>query len=43
MAEQGLTTRGDFWEVYTVGPESSTDPASWRTELNRALIPADSQ
>ena len=36
---QGLTMRGDFWEIYTIGPETSPDPVNWRTELNRALIP----
>lgn len=38
VAEQGLRARGDFWEVYRIGPESSADPADWRTELNRVLI-----
>ena len=28
----------DLWERYVAGPESSPDPASWRTELNRPLI-----
>jgi effector-binding domain-containing protein len=27
----------DLWEVYQVGPQSSPDPANWRTELNRPL------
>ena len=27
----------DLWEVYSVGPQSSSDPANWRTELNRPL------
>jgi effector-binding domain-containing protein len=27
----------DLWEVYTVGPQSTPDPAGWRTELNRPL------
>lgn len=30
-------TRGDFWEVYAVGPGSSPDPAEWRTDLFWAL------
>ena len=30
---QGAT----LWEVYSAGPQSSPDPASWRTELNRPL------
>lgn len=34
----GHTPREDLWERYVVGPESSADPAAWRTELNRALI-----
>lgn len=28
----------DLWECYVSGPESSPDPATWRTELNRPLI-----
>ncbi len=27
----------NLWELYSVGPQSSTDPANWRTELNRPL------
>jgi effector-binding domain-containing protein len=27
----------DLWEVYSVGPQSSPNPADWRTELNRPL------
>jgi effector-binding domain-containing protein len=27
----------DLWELYSVGPQSSPDPANWRTELNRPL------
>ena len=27
----------DLWEIYTAGPQSSPDPAHWRTELNRPL------
>ena len=27
----------NLWEVYLVGPQSSPDPANWRTELNRPL------
>jgi effector-binding domain-containing protein len=34
---EGLTTGPDFWERYVAGPESSPDPATWRTELNRPL------
>jgi effector-binding domain-containing protein len=33
----GLTPREDLWECYLTGPESSPDPADWRTELNRPL------
>ncbi len=37
-----ITTRGhtpatDMWESYLAGPESSPDPAKWRTQLNRPL------
>jgi effector-binding domain-containing protein len=27
----------DLWELYSVGPQSTSDPAGWRTELNRPL------
>jgi effector-binding domain-containing protein len=38
IAAQGHTTGPDLWEFYLAGPESSADPATWRTELNRPLI-----
>ena len=28
----------DLWERYLVGPETSLDPAHWRTELNEPLL-----
>ena len=31
-------TAEDLYECYAVGPESSGDPADWRTELSRPLI-----
>ena len=34
---QGHKPRADLWERYVTGPESSPDPANWRTELNRPL------
>ena len=37
ITEQGLQTVTDFWQVFAKGPESDPDPASWRTELIRAL------
>ena len=36
---QGLRPAEDLWECYTLGPESSPDPARWRTEFNRPLQP----
>ena len=27
----------DLWECYVVHPDSASDPAAWRTELNRPL------
>ena len=36
----GYKTAGDLYERYSVGPETSPDPANWRTELSRALIAA---
>ncbi len=37
IAANGHTPRQDFWECYVVGPESNSDPAAWRTELNQPL------
>lgn len=34
---EGHTPAPDLWEIYVAGPESSADPAEWRTELNRPL------
>jgi effector-binding domain-containing protein len=38
IAAEGLTSADDLWERYLVGPEAGTDPAVWRTELNRPLV-----
>jgi len=38
IADSALTPREDLWECYTLGPETSDDPAAWRTELNRPLV-----
>jgi len=38
IAANGHTPGPDLWECYVAGPESSPDPANWRTELNRPLI-----
>lgn len=37
MAAQQLSPAADLYERYLSGPESSPDPAQWRTELNRPL------
>jgi effector-binding domain-containing protein len=37
IAAAGHTPGPDLWECYIAGPESSPDPAAWRTELNRPL------
>lgn len=37
IAEHGHTPGPNLWECYVAGPESSPDPANWRTELNRPL------
>ena len=34
----GYRQAPDLWECYLVGPESSPDPADWRTELNKPLM-----
>ncbi|MEP7042354.1 MAG: GyrI-like domain-containing protein [Dokdonella sp.] len=28
----------NLWECYVAGPESSPDPSTWRTQLNRPLV-----
>jgi len=35
----GHTPAADLWECYAAGPESGPDPATWRTELVRPLLP----
>lgn len=35
---QGHTIAPNLLERYLVGPETSQDPADWRTELNRVLV-----
>jgi effector-binding domain-containing protein len=42
IAAEGHTPAPDLWECYVAGPESSPDPATWRTELNRPLTGASS-
>jgi effector-binding domain-containing protein len=37
MRANGHEQAENLWEVYSVGPPSSPDPANWRTELNRPL------
>jgi effector-binding domain-containing protein len=34
---EGHRATPDLWERYVAGPESSPDPANWRTELNQPL------
>ena len=38
ISANGHTPGADLWECYLAGPESSPDPAAWRTELNRPLM-----
>lgn len=35
---KGLAPAQDLWELYSVGPQSSPEPAGWRTELNQPLL-----
>ena len=37
IAAAGHKPAADLLECYVAGPESSSDPATWRTELNRPL------
>jgi effector-binding domain-containing protein len=34
----GHEAAGNLWEVYSVGPHSTSDPSGWRTELVRPLV-----
>jgi effector-binding domain-containing protein len=43
VAAQGHTPAADLWEIYVAGPESSPDPADWRTELNRPITRKEAQ
>lgn len=38
ITAEGHTQAANLWECYVAGPESSPDPTSWRTELNRPLV-----
>ena len=38
VAAEGHKGATHLWECYVSGPESSSDPNSWRTELNRPLV-----
>lgn len=38
LDSNNCSTRDDLWEVYLVGPEASSRPEDWRTELNRPLV-----
>ena len=37
IATEGYKPAANLWECYAAGPESSPDPATWRTQLNRPL------
>lgn len=37
MQVNGHDPAGSLWELYAVGPQSTDDPAGWRTELTRPL------
>ena len=37
LESNGFTVQDSLWECYLSGPESGSDPAQWRTELNRPL------
>ncbi|HSW29584.1 MAG TPA: GyrI-like domain-containing protein [Longimicrobiales bacterium] len=38
VASRELERAPDLWECYLAGPESSPDPADWRTELVQPLL-----
>jgi effector-binding domain-containing protein len=37
MKANGHEPAANLWELYSIGPQSTPDPADWRTELNRPL------
>ena len=37
VEQAGHQKLGELWEEYIYGPESSPDPATWRTRLNRLV------
>lgn len=37
IAANGHSPEPDLWECYVVGPETTPDPAGWRTQLNQPL------
>jgi effector-binding domain-containing protein len=39
IAANGHKPAEDLYECYLAGPESSPDPANWRTEFNKPLMP----
>jgi len=39
LAASGHTSDGSLRETYAVGPETTPDPAGWRTQLFRPLVP----
>ena len=39
LKANGHEQAADLWDLYSVGPQSTPDPAQWRTELNRPLKP----
>jgi effector-binding domain-containing protein len=38
MKANNLKQGDNLWELYSIGPHSTPDPADYRTELNRPLI-----
>lgn len=38
IEQSGHGAATELWECYAVGPETSPDPARWRTELHRPLL-----
>jgi effector-binding domain-containing protein len=38
LERAGLEPGTTLWESYVVGPQASSDPSNWRTELNLPLL-----
>ena len=38
IGEHHLTATDEMWEIYLTGPESGSEPASWRTQVVQPIV-----